>query len=148
MSHKWQLNGIKFNFCVKCGCKKTYAGRWHRCMSKTAYGKKLQHKLEIIIDGRLTWMPAYCKCKVCQLEENSRHSNIMWSTDDTGIAYVPYKLIKNNNGTTLGKHCKWWNWQQDPVSKEWGKVPIPGLAFWPVFCLLTEDEAMIKDLIL
>jgi hypothetical protein len=140
MSHKWQLNGIKFNFCVKCGCKKTWAGKWHRCMSKTAYNKHLPHKLKAHVN----------KCKICGLEQSvyGCFANVILSSDNTGIAYVPYKLIEGKDGKMRARQCCWWKYHWDSEKKMSKKIVVPGIIFWPVYCLLTEDEAMIKDIIL
>jgi len=121
-------------------------------MSKTANDKKLPHKIEEIEDKRYSWMrtaPHICVCKICGMKPDlyDNHVNIIWSQDRTGLAYVPYKIIEKN-GRKIARHGKWWIWKWDPIKKKSFRVFNPEVSFWPIYCSLTEEEAMVRDILL
>jgi phosphatidate phosphatase PAH1 len=152
MSHKWQQNGMRFNFCVKCGTKKSWVNKHHRCMSKQAHGKHLPHKIcetEQISRYYSGYKMNIQKCAICEIHttrySSSRHIRFFWSKDTTGIAYVPY-MVFEKNGKKIAKHYNPYTYAD--VNGKRRAVIRSEVAWWPVYCSLTEDEAMIKDIIL
>lgn len=138
--HKWKIGDIHFNFCVKCGIKRFYAGSRGCTMVTRNLEKKLPHKIEILHKRKYSW--DIYKCSVCDIEGRRwGRWNLIFSTSDTGIAYVPYHIVEVN-GKLRAKNIRYFKRKRGKL------IGIPEVAYWPIYCGLTEDEYICKDIIL
>lgn len=127
--HLWKHKGIEFNFCIKCGMKKDLSVR-SECQ---VYNLNNRHPHDIIINKH--------KCRKCNIGK----WQTIFSNQPGAPAYVPYKIfeVKNKDGTTkkVAKHMRYF---KKRGKKEIGLVDV---AFWPIYCGLSEDEWIAIDII-
>ena len=137
MRHVWKFKDISFNFCIKCGISKSMA-RAQKCPMPDKYlNKKLPHDTISVIGN---YEQNITVCKYCELVE-SNVRNIIFSKDNNHCGYVPYMLYGN-----VAKHELHVIYS---FSVENGLIShgIPEVAYWPIYCSLTDKDRTIKDII-
>ncbi len=143
MQHKWtDKEGVKHNFCIKCGVKKTAARRRHCNVSLENWKKNIKHDLKgeyLDYYGR-----TLSKCKNCGIEVNKRWSSYCLVTDDNDLVYVPYVEYFNVDGKVIRRCYNSNTPYQQKKQKEAGQE----IKFWLVGCAYTEDELQVRDIIL
>jgi hypothetical protein len=111
--------------------------RARKCPMPDKYlNKKLPHDTISFIDcGRNV-----VACKYCELVESNTR-NIIFSKDNSHCGYVPYRLYGN-----VAKHELHVIYS---FSVENGLISrgIPEVAYWPIYCSLTDKDRTIKDII-
>jgi hypothetical protein len=144
MQHKWtDQDGIKHNFCIKCGIKKTRARRRHCNVSTENWKKNLNHKL--IDEYKDFHGKMHCKCSNCGIEVNKRWSIYSLITiDDTEKIYTAYVEKKNDKGEVIKRSYT----TNTPYQRN--KLQNKGIEikFWLIGCAYTEDEVEVMDIIL
>lgn len=145
MQHKWtDEEGIKHNFCIKCGLKKSAARRRPCNVSTDNWKKNIQHQLQEEYKDYYGRM--YCKCKVCGIEVNKRwsHYSLITRNNDLEKVYVAYIEKTDDSGKVL-RRCYTTNtaYQRNKQEKAGREIK-----FWLIGCAYTEDEAEVRDIIL
>lgn len=148
--HIWKHKGILFNFCIKCGMKKSWSNE-HDCqMSNFNADKHYAHN--VIIDYKNAYSGNMYKCKKCGIKSNkcdikSRYSqwNLIFSNQPGSPAYVPYKIIekigKDGIINRYAKHTRHF----ERINGR--RIGLYDVAYWPIYCGLSEDEFIIMDII-
>lgn len=143
MRHKWtDENGIKHNFCIKCGVKGTFSKR--RCLHNNEnYKKDLKHSL---ITDRKNYKGYFSgKCRYCNVDVNYRWSAyaLINEEKDQSYFYVPY-IEKLKNGIVV-KRCYTTNSKyQQEKQRNLGRE----IKFWKIGCAFDKNEREIRDIIL
>lgn len=140
MRHMWKVGDTHFNFCVKCGIKKSAA--WvQKCPMPDRYiDKKLPHDVATLkgAHGQEIFV-----CQSCEMVR-SETRKIIFSKDNSHCGYIPY-ILTEYNGKKIAQHTMHliFSFSKSKL-KSWGK---PEVAYWPIYCSLTQNDIKVKDII-
>lgn len=145
MQHKWtDEEGIKHNFCIKCGLKKSAARRRPCNVSLENWKKNITH--DLVEDYRDFYGRIMCKCKTCNIEVNKRWSiySLVTKNNDLSKVYVAYIEKVDKDGKVV-RRCYTTNTDYQRKKQEKAGRTIK---YWLIGCAYTEDEANVRDIIL
>jgi len=150
MQHKWtDEEGVKHNFCIKCGLKKSWARRRPCNVTEENWKKNLSHKL--VEEYKDYYGRTISKCSVCGVEVNKRWSSYALTSLDKdddefpdGKVYVPYVEKKDENGKVVRRCCTTNTHYQQKKQMKAGRE----IKFMLIGCAYTEVEADVRDIIL
>jgi hypothetical protein len=145
MQHRWtDEEGIKNNFCIKCGLKKSATRRRPCNVSADNWKKNIKHQM--VEQHKDYYGRTQCKCKICGIEANKRwsHYSVVTIGEDLENVFVAY-IEKTDDKGKVVRRCYTTNTEyQRNRQEKFGRE----IKFWLVGCAYTEDEAEVRDIIL
>lgn len=140
MSHVWKFGDIHFNFCIKCGIKKSRALEQKCPMPNRYLDKKLPHDTVTFVGD---YKQNIVICKYCELVKSDIR-RIIFSKDHSHCGYVPYVLFELN-GKKIAKHML--HLFYSFCGSKLINYGRPEIAYWPIYCSLSDNDRIIKDII-
>lgn len=141
MRHSWTKGGVTYNFCLKCGVRKSRSYKL-KCEHSGFQPPSNIHTFQKKV---LYSQYEYFHCTKCGLEANKRYwQNFAVKLFPEALhPVVPYIEIFNAQNKVV--RCRFISGAES-VLKRYEQDGYE-VKFWPIYCAYTDEEASIKQII-